>query len=45
MVTSSLQQSVHTKDIIFTTPSIIISIIIIIIIACHSQIYDPQSKP
>ena len=44
MVTSSLQQSVHKKDIIFTTPSIII-IIIIIIIACHSQIYDPQSKP
>ena len=43
MVTSSLQQSVHKKDIIFTTPSIII--IIIIIIACHSQIYDPQSKP
>lgn len=39
MVTSSLQQSVHKKDIIFTTPSIII------IIACHSQIYDPQSKP
>ena len=38
-----MQQSVHKKDIIFTTPSIII-IIIIIIIACHSQIYDPQSK-
>jgi len=26
MVTSSLQQSVHKKDIIFTTPSIIIII-------------------